>query len=63
MYVTRNNADVADVAWREPGKTNWRESAIMEFKGAQVLELWAGRYNSSRHTLSAPDMIFGGFWS
>ncbi len=61
MYVTRNNADVADVAWREAGAPGWQEENIMQFKGASVQEIWAGRYLPSRHNLSAPDMIFGDF--
>lgn len=61
MYVTRNNADVADVAWRSEGSAGWHEENIMQFKGATVLEIWAGRYVPSRHNLSAPDMIFGQF--
>ena len=61
MYVTRNNADVADVAWRTPGSAHWQESSIMQFEGGSVSELWAGRYVPSRHNLSAPDMLFGNF--
>jgi len=61
MYVTRSNADVADLAWRAPGEPGWREMGVMTFSTAQVLELWAGRIAPSRHNLSAPDMIFGRF--
>jgi len=61
MYVTRQNADVADVAWRVPGELGWHEESIMPFKGATALEFWAGRLAPSRHNLSAPDMIFGKF--
>lgn len=61
MYVTRGNADVADVAWRTPGEAAWREAGVMQFTAAEALELWAGRIAPSRHNLSAPDMIFGRF--
>jgi hypothetical protein len=61
MYVTRANADVADVAWLELNQPGWLETPIMNFKGANVTELWAGRNSASRHNLSAPDMIFGRF--
>ena len=61
MYVTRSNADVADLAWRAPGERGWREMGVMDFSTADVLELWAGRIAPSRHNLSAPDMIFGRF--
>ncbi|MCD8517875.1 MAG: hypothetical protein LRY61_11560 [Burkholderiaceae bacterium] len=61
MYVTRNNADVADIAWRTAGAVGWQEQNVMQFKSADVLELWAGRYVPSRHNLSAPDMVFGKF--
>lgn len=61
MYVTRQNADVAAVAWRAPGQPGWLEENIMPFKQATALELWAGRHTASRHNLSAPDMIFGRF--
>lgn len=61
MYVTRNNADVADIAWRTPSAAGWQEQNVMQFKDASVLELWAGRYVPSRHNLSAPDMVFGKF--
>jgi len=61
MYVTRSNADVADLAWRAPGERGWLERGVMDFTTADVLELWAGRIAPSRHNLSAPDMIFGRF--
>lgn len=61
MYVTRNNADVADIAWRTVDAAGWQEQNVMQFKDASVLELWAGRYVPSRHNLSAPDMVFGKF--
>ena len=61
MYVTRNNADVADIAWRAPGAAKWEEMPIMQFNQAEALEVWAGRHVPSRHNLSAPDMIFGRF--
>lgn len=61
MYATRFNADVARAAWREANATRWRESDILDFPGASVVEFWAGRETPSRHNLSAPDMIFSRF--
>jgi hypothetical protein len=61
MYVTRFNNDVADVAWREKQATGWNEAPMMQFQGAKAAEIWAGRHSPSRHNLSAPDMVFGGF--
>jgi hypothetical protein len=61
MYVTRSNADAADVAWRAPDQPGWHEQGVMLFKEATALELWLGRHVPSRHNLSAPDMIVGQF--
>jgi hypothetical protein len=61
MYVTEANADVARMAWREKNATAWGESSVMDFPGAAVTELWAGRLTPSRHNTSAPDMTFSRF--
>jgi hypothetical protein len=61
MYVTTFNNDVQKVATRPPGKTGWTEAGIMDFKGGDALEVWAGRQNMSQHNTSSPDMIFKGF--
>jgi hypothetical protein len=61
MYITETNSDVARVQWRGKDATHWGESTIMDFKGAQAMELWAGRTVPSRHNLSAPDMVFQSF--
>lgn len=61
MYVTEFNADVAKVAWREKGGAGWGESPILQWKGGQASEVWAGRVTPSIHNLSAPDMLFGKF--
>ena len=61
MYVTRFNNDVADVAWRDKQAAGWNEAPMMQFQGGKAAELWAGRHSPSRHNLSAPDMVFGGF--
>jgi hypothetical protein len=61
MYITETNSDVARVQWRGKGASAWGESTIMDFKGAQAMELWAGRTVPSRHNLSAPDMVFQSF--
>jgi hypothetical protein len=61
MYVTETNADAARVAWRESGAEAWREQPVMQFENARAVELWLGRRTPSRHNLSAPDMVIGGF--
>lgn len=62
MYVTRFNNDVADVSVLEKGGSGWRESGIMEFKGASgATDVWAGRIAPSRHNTSSPDMVFKAF--
>jgi hypothetical protein len=58
MFVTETNADVARVAWREPGGKAWREQSIDRFERASAVELWAGRAIPSRHNSSAPDLRF-----
>ena len=55
------NADVARIAWREPGGKAWREAPIDRFERASAVELWAGRAVPSRHNASAPDMRFSDF--
>jgi len=61
MYVTGFNNDVADVAWRDKDATGWKEAPMMKFPGGKAAEIWTGRQTPSRHNLSAPDMVFGGF--
>ena len=61
MFVTETNADVARLAWRGPGAAGYETAPIMKFRQAEALELWAGRRLPSRHNMSAPDMVFGGF--
>ncbi|MDE2577297.1 MAG: hypothetical protein KGL46_00685 [Hyphomicrobiales bacterium] len=61
MYAREQNADVADISWREKGGKTWKESGVMNFKTTPVVELWAGRRVLSRHNMSAPDMSFSRF--
>jgi hypothetical protein len=62
MYTSDRVADVARVAWRGSGASDWDEAPVLNFSGAPaVTELWAGRRTQSRHNLSAPDMIFSHF--
>jgi|HubBroStandDraft_6_1064221.scaffolds.fasta_scaffold281832_2 hypothetical protein len=61
MFATETNADVARVTWRAPAARAYDAAPIMAFRGADVLELWAGRRLPSRHNTSAPDMIFSAF--
>lgn len=60
MYVSDDNADVAQVSWHGPGG-KYGEADVMRFKRAQATEFWAGRSKPSRHNTSAPDMIFNTF--
>ena len=55
------DADAARVAWHTPGGKAWETAPVMEFRRAEAIEFWAGRRLPSRHNMSAPDMIFGGF--
>jgi hypothetical protein len=61
MFVMETNADVARIAWREPGGKAWREQSIDRFERASAVELWAGRAIPSRHNSSAPDLRFSEF--
>lgn len=61
MYVTAFNNDVERVALRPPAKKGWVEAGIMDFKGGDALEVWAGRRSISQHNTSSPDMIFKAF--
>ena len=61
MYVTEDNADVAQVGWRGTDNPAWTQMPVMDFKKASAAELWAGRTVPSRHNTSAPDMVFRDF--
>jgi hypothetical protein len=61
MYVTEFDADVARIALQRPDARSWLEQPIMEFKAAKATKAWMGRLVPSRHNMSAPDMVFGGF--
>jgi hypothetical protein len=61
MFVAETNADAARVAWHTPGGKAWETAPVMDFRRADAIEFWAGRRLPSRHNMSAPDMIFGGF--
>ncbi len=61
MFVMETNADVARIAWREPGGKAWRETPIDRFERASAVELRAGRAVPSRHNSSAPDLRFSAF--
>ena len=61
MFTTVTNNDTARIAWRTKGGASWGEAAVMDFPGALLTELWAGRTQPSRHNLSAPDMVFSHF--
>jgi len=61
MFVTEINNDVAHLGWRQKGAPSWERSAVMDFKRASAVEVWAGRLVPSRHNTSAPDMVFRDF--
>jgi hypothetical protein len=61
MYITETNNDAARLAWREKGKPRWGEGHILDYKGGEATEFWAGRIGPSRHNTSAPDMVFSRF--
>jgi hypothetical protein len=61
MYVTAFNNDVERVAIRPPATKGWAEAGIMDFKGGDAMEVWAGRRAISQHNTSSPDMIFKAF--
>lgn len=61
MYVTETNADGARIEWRTAGANRWRESPVMDFPGAEGIEMRLGRAVASRHNTSAPDMRFLAF--
>jgi hypothetical protein len=61
MYVADDNADAAQVVWKEPGGKRG-EAPVMAFKQAKATEVWAGRPKPSRHNTSAPDMTFSTFY-
>jgi hypothetical protein len=61
MFVTEINNDVAHVGWRVKDAQRWERAPILDFPGANAVELWAGRLVPSRHNTSAPDMVFRDF--
>ncbi|MCA0400425.1 MAG: hypothetical protein LCH38_06380 [Proteobacteria bacterium] len=61
MYVTEINNDASRVAYRRKGVTRWGEEHILDYKGGDTTEFWAGRYTPSRHNMSSPDMTFSRF--
>jgi hypothetical protein len=63
MFVTENNADVAQIGWRAKNGQAWEQQPVMAFKRESAAELWAGRLVPSRHNTSAPDMAFREFRS
>jgi hypothetical protein len=61
MYVTEFNADAARIALKVPDAKSWLEEPIMSFRSAMASKAWMGRLVPSRHNISAPDLVFGGF--
>ena len=61
MYVTRGNADTAEVTYRAgPGATPGT-MPVMAFKSAPVSDIGFGRTSLSKHNISAPDLRFSNF--
>lgn len=60
MYVTADNADVADVVWTGLGGASGRAS-VKDFRVGDVTAIRFGRSVISRHNTSAPDTAFLGF--
>jgi len=56
MYVTEDNADTAEIAWREGGV--WRRSLLMAVERLRSPEVRFERRIPSRHNTSAPDLLF-----
>ena len=56
MYVTEDNADTAEIAWREGGA--WRRSLLMAVERLRSPEVRFERRIPSRHNTSAPDLLF-----
>ena len=63
MYVTEFNADAAHIALQIPDAKSWLEQPILSFHSAMATKAWIGRLVPSRHNISAPDLVFGGFSS
>ncbi len=63
MYVTEFNADMAHIALQIPDAKSWLEQPVMGFRAATATKAWMGRLVPSRHNISAPDLVFGGFSS
>jgi len=61
MYVTEFDADVAHIALQIADGKSWLEQPIMSFGNAMATKAWMGRQVISRHNMSAPDLVFGGF--
>jgi hypothetical protein len=61
MYVTRDNADAAEVAWQNAGAKGWTEAPIMAVSGGKVTALQISRTVPSRHNTSAPDLVVDAF--
>jgi hypothetical protein len=60
MFVTPDNADVADVLWSGPRGAGGTAS-VKDFRVADVTSIRFGRSVISRHNTSAPDTAFLGF--
>ncbi len=63
MHVTETVADVALVGWRESEFAPWRSRPILGLKRERASQVRFGREIPSRHNTSAPDMVFGPFWT
>ncbi|NWB98107.1 hypothetical protein HX882_19605 [Pseudomonas gingeri] len=61
MYVSPDNADVAEVSFRTVASGPLIRTPLSEFTEARVQQVNFGRSQPSRHNTSAPDIWFGNF--
>ena len=61
MFVTHDNADTAEVTYRQAPHVAARTMPVMAFRTAPVSDIAFGRTTLSRHNVSAPDMRFNNF--
>ena len=63
MFVSRDKADVADIAWRSASGGAWHRAGLGTFSTAAATTVRFGRSKVSIHNSSAPDLSFGEFES
>lgn len=61
MYVTPDNADMSEVAWRATPEGAEQRKPLPEVRTLDAADVRFGRSVPSRHNTSAPDIRFGSF--